>query len=140
MSQKEKYNGKIVSKTFIGIALASVACGAFYGFHDAMEIPLPHKSIETYLAFGPPLIQGCLGVNDGISIAKTGKQRTGNYPNFFEEELQGIVNQQDEKSPITKELHGGFIGCLGEGFAAGIEVAIGYGLTYFTIKMVKKFS
>jgi len=140
MAEEDIPNEKIVSKTFIMMGLASAGCGAFHGFYDGMEIPLPNKSLDTYLIIGPSIIQGFLGIYDGVSIAKTGRQATGNYPNCMEEELKRMIKDNETAPIINEKVYGGFIGGMGEGFAAGAEMLLGYGIGYLTGKIIKSFS
>lgn len=129
---------KFVSKTFIGIGLASAACGAFCGFHDAMEIPLSNH-LEKTLLVAPAVAQIFLGAIDGISLAKKGKQITGNYPYFMESEVIKTMGAS-EGTVISPEFHGYVVGAVGEAGQAVVEVAIGYGLGYLAGKIVRHFS
>jgi hypothetical protein len=126
---------KIVSKTYISIALASAGCGAVHGFCDATGISLP-STLENSLIYAPTLIQGFLGVCDGISIANTGKQATGNYPQVMEGELEKSI----KNAPFNEKLYAGLMGGLGEGAAAVFETLVGYGAGYLTGKITKLFS
>jgi len=102
---EETNNGKLVSKNFMILTLASISLRAYRGFHDAMEIPLPGQ-LKNYLIFAPPIINGLLGICDGVSIAKTGKQFTGNYLDSMEGEFKEMVEEPD--LPFNKYLYGKF--------------------------------
>lgn len=140
VNQRKKVNRKIVSKTYVGIGLVSAGCGAFHGFYDGMEIPLPYKHLDAYLTFGPPIVQSFLGILDGTNIARTGRQVTGNYPVCMESELSSMIKKSEGEKIINGELYGGLIGWMGEGIAAGVETLLGYGLGYLAGKIVKSFS
>ena len=139
INQIKKVNQKIVSKTFIGIGLASAGSGAFCGFYDAMGIPFPYNHLETSLLISPVIIQSFLGILDGTNYARKGRQATGNYPYFMESDTLKLINASEE-TVINPEFHGGLVGAIGEGLAAGVEVAVGYGLGYLAGKIVKSFS
>lgn len=130
---------KIVSKTFIGIGLASAGLGAFCGFYNAMGIPMPYKHLEASLLIAPVLIQSFLGVIDGTNYARKGRQATGNYPYFMEEDALKLI-KSSEGSVINPEFHGGIVGLVGEAGQAVVETAIGYGLGYAAGKIIKYFS
>ncbi len=132
-------NQKIVSNTFLCTGLASAGYGAFHGFYDGMGISLPNKYLDAYLVFGPSIIQSILGIFDGISIAKTGRQTTGNYPLCMEETLRNIIEKADGEV-MKKTLHGGLMGGVGEGITAGLETLLGYGVGYFAGRIAKLFS
>ncbi len=121
MIKEKTRNNKIVHKSTI---LVSIGLGAFHGFYDGMGISLPNKTLETYLIFGPSIIRGILGFYDGVSIARTGKQISGNYSSDMEEDFKNILEKVD--ITLNKSLYGGLLGGMGEGIVAGVHVCLGY--------------
>lgn len=138
MENEKNPNEKIVSKTFIGIAIASGICGAINGFCDGAGIYNPILGIRNSLAYDPAIVQGILGIFDGISIAEKGKQISGNYPSFLESNLEKMVNAKD--SPINNRFYGAVMGGVGEAATAAVETLIGYGIGYCAGKISRTFS
>jgi len=124
MPKKDNSNKKIVSKTFIGIGILSAGCGAFHGFYDGFGIPMPSRFLDDYLVYGPSVIQGIFGIYDGASIARTGKQFTGNYPVCMEGELEKALKVPE--NPISPRLYGAMMGGIGEASGAAVETLMGY--------------
>ncbi len=141
MPEKDKTNEKLVSKTFIGIGLLSAGFGAFHGFYDGEGIPLPLDSLKYYLTYSPAIIQSLLGIYDGISIAKTGKQTTGNYPDCMVGELEKtICAPQEEKELINHTLYGAIMGGIGEGIGGAVETLLGYFIGFTAGRITKILS
>jgi len=118
--------------------LISAGCGVAYGLCHELEIPL--YSLEKTLLFGPTALMSFFGIVDGISIAKTGKQKTGNYPQMIESELIKIIKKSDKEEFIKGELYAGIMGGLGEGLMAGFETGVGYITGRLIGKGIKLFS
>ena len=135
---KEDKPKKKISNTFKIIGLISAGCGAFHGFYDGIGAPLPLKHLDPILTVGPTIIQSYLGIFDGISIARTGKQATGNY--LMEEELSHLINVSNKEELIKGEVYGALMGGMGEGIVAGLETLVGYTIGYVEGNIVKSLS
>jgi len=131
-------NQKLVSKTFIGVGLATIATGVVRGFCHATNIHLDNYLEKSLIAL-PILSQSVMGYLDGIGLMRNGKQITGNYPNIMESELIKIIGPKDNEI-MTREQYGASMCFMGEGTAALTEIFIGYGLGYLAGKAVKHFS
>ena len=115
---------------FVSFGLATAAYGAIKGFCDALEI-----KTTDYLFLAPPVLHGIMGILDGVSIAKTGKQVTGNYPEFMIEDFSKSLDGSEEL--LNRGFVGGFTGFIGEGVAGSLEMMAGYGAGYLAGKYLK---
>ena len=128
MEEYREHHHKIPQ--FASFGLATAAYGAIKGFCDALEI-----NTTNYLFLAPPVVHGIMGILDGVSIAKTGEQSTGNYPEFMIEDFSKSLDGSEEF--LNRGFVGGFTGFIAEGIAGSLEMMAGYGAGYLAGKYAK---
>lgn len=111
---------RIISGSYLFYNLATGLAGVVKGFCDETGI-----EVSNNIFFAIPTIHAVMGIIDGVSIAKNGRQVTGNYPNVIEKQFTSYVGQAGEK---YRSLLAGYVGGFGEGLAGTLYMGIGYAI------------
>ncbi len=119
------------------LSVGSFGAGAYHGFCDAQDIPLPRENLEFALTWGPTIVRGTNGVLAGGLVGLVGGAAAGGSAGgAHSDRVSDVVAGAGLGAAGGAVVGAGVFGTIGA-VVGGVQTLLGYGLGYVSGAVLK---